>query len=77
MLNLFKSQVHSDDRSDRIKLSQSHDLWHDLSLDESSSYVGGKGLIWRQKDPVWGLVGWCRRRLDGTVSCTYREPGVD
>ncbi|MEG4810581.1 hypothetical protein QUA82_22815 [Microcoleus sp. F8-D3] len=73
MLNLFKSQVQS---SNQIKLSQSQHLWNDLSLDESSSYVGGK-LIWRHKDPVWGLVGWCRKRLDGTVSCTYREPGVD
>jgi hypothetical protein len=73
MLNLFKSQVHSDDRSDQIKLSQSHHLWHDLSLDESSSYVGGHGnpLIW--KDPE---LGWCRRGLDGYIHCRYREPGI-
>ncbi|MEG4942593.1 hypothetical protein [Microcoleus sp. F4-D5] len=70
MLNLFKSQVQS---SNQIKFSKSHDLWNDLSLDESSSHVGGHGnpLIWR--DPEFG---WCRRRLDGDVSCRYREPGI-
>ncbi|MGB3267529.1 MAG: hypothetical protein WBA89_26665 [Microcoleus sp.] len=72
MLNLFKTQVQS---SNQIKLSQSHDLWNDLSLDESSSYMGGK-LIWRQYDPQFGW-GWCRRGLDGYNHCRYREPGVD
>ncbi len=67
MLNLFKSQVQS---LNQIKFSQSHDLWNDLSLDESSSYMGGK-LIWR--DPE---LGWCRRGLDGYIHCRYREPGI-
>ncbi|MBE9093923.1 hypothetical protein IQ252_08285 [Tychonema sp. LEGE 07203] len=72
MLNLFKSHVQP---SNQIKLSQSHYLWHDLSLDESSSYVGGK-LIWRQYDPQIGWM-WCRRRLDGGTTCRHRQTGVD
>ncbi|GAB4198991.1 MAG: hypothetical protein Fur006_49290 [Coleofasciculaceae cyanobacterium] len=74
MINLFKSQVQS---SNQIQLSKSHDLWHDLSLDESSSHVGGHGnpLIWRQYDPQFGW-GWCRRGLDGYNHCRYKEPGV-
>jgi hypothetical protein len=71
MLNLFKSQVQS---SNQIQFSKSHDLWHDLSLDESSSYVGGK-LIWKNEHPVFG-TGWCRRRLDGGTTCRYPQHGV-
>lgn len=68
MFNFFKSQVKP---SSQIKLSESHHLWKDLSLEESSSIRGG----WKWVDAD-GLVWRCRYTRHGTT-CTHRETGVD
>lgn len=68
MLNLFKSQAKS---SKPINLSNSQELWRELSLDECSSYAGG----WWEWDG-YGRRWWCRETISGGVVCRHKATGV-